>query len=68
LRLRPNLILKYTTGYQTPFAYSTMRAELGLHVASLPIVLWGQHGYMSSLANYYKRVDAVGIELRFDSF
>jgi outer membrane phospholipase A len=68
LGLRPNLFLKYTTGYQTPFAYSTLRAELGLHLASLPVVVWGQHGYMSSLANYYKKVDSVGIELRFDSF
>ena len=65
---RPNLTLKYTTGYQTPLAYSTIRAEIGAHLASLPIVFWGQHGYMSSLANYYRKVDSFGIELRFDSF
>jgi hypothetical protein len=66
--VRPNLTVKYATGYQTPFAYSTIRAELGAHLASLPIVFWGQHGYMSSLANYYRPVDSFGIELRFDSF
>ena len=35
---------------------------------SLPLAVWAQHGYMSSLANYYKKVDSFGLEIRFESF
>lgn len=65
---RPNLTLKYLTGYSSPFEYSTERAELGFQFYSLPLALWGQHGYMSSLANYYKKVDSYGVEIRFQAF
>lgn len=65
---RPNLTLKYLTGYQDPFRYNTIRAEFGFQFFTLPLALWAQHGYMSSLANYYKKVTSVGIEVRFESF
>jgi hypothetical protein len=65
---RLNLTLKYLTGYDTPFRYSTGRAELGFQVASLPLALWVQRGYMSSLAMYYQKTSSVGMELRFASF
>jgi len=65
---RPNLTLKYLTGYQDPFRYNTFRGEFGFQLFTLPLALWVQHGYMSSLANYYKNVTSVGIELRFESF
>ena len=65
---RPNLTVKYLTGYDTPFRYSTGRVELGFQVFSLPLAVWIQHGYMSSLAMYYEKVTSLGIELRFESF
>jgi hypothetical protein len=65
---RPNLTVKYLTGYDTPFRYSTERVELGFQVFSLPLAVWIQHGYMSSLAMYYEKVTSSGIELRFESF
>jgi hypothetical protein len=65
---RPNITLKYLTGYDTPFAYSTVRAELGFQLFSLPLALWAQHGYMSSLAMYYQKVSSYGLEVRFESF
>jgi hypothetical protein len=65
---RPNLTLKYKTGYDVPFKYSTVRAELGCECAWLPIAIWAQHGYMSDLAMYYQKVTSYGIELRFESF
>ncbi len=65
---RQNLTLKYMTGYQDPLRYSTVRAEAGFQLFTLPLALWVQQGYMSSLANYYKRVTSVGIEVRFESF
>jgi hypothetical protein len=65
---RPNLTLKYLTGYQDPFRFSTIRGEFGFQLSTLPLAIWVQHGYMSSLANYYKDVNSVGIEVRFESF
>jgi hypothetical protein len=65
---RPNLTLKYLTGYQDPFRYNTIRGEVGFQLFTLPLAIWVQHGYMSSLANYYKSVTSVGIEVRFESF
>jgi len=65
---RPNLTLKYLTGYRTPFEFSTVRAELGFQLLSLPLAVWAQRGYMSDLAMYYLRVNSFGIEMRFKSF
>lgn len=65
--IRPNLTMKYLTGYDTPFKYSTERVELGFQVGTLPLALWYQHGYMSSLAMYYEKVTSTGIEVRFET-
>jgi hypothetical protein len=65
---RPNITVKYLTGYDTPFAYSTIRAEFGFQLYALPLALWVQHGYMSSLAMYYQKVTSWGLEVRFESF
>ena len=64
---RPNLTMKYLTGYYRPFKYSTERIELGFQVGTLPLALWYQHGYMSSLAMYYEKVTSTGIEVRFEA-
>lgn len=60
--------LKYQTGYQSPFRYSTVRAEAGAEVYGLPLVLWAQTGYMSDLANYFRKVNSFGVELRITQF
>ncbi len=65
---RPNLTLKYMTGYQQPLRYNTVRGEFGFQLATLPLALWVQRGYLSSLANYYKDVTSIGLEVRFESF
>ena len=51
-----------------PFKHSTLRCELGFQFLSLPLALWVQHGYLSSLAMYYQRTDSAGLELRFETF
>lgn len=66
--IRPNLTMKYLTGYDTLFKYSTERVELGFQVFSLPLAVWLQHGYMSSLAMYYQKVNSSGIEVRFETY
>jgi hypothetical protein len=65
---RPNITVKYSTGYDTPFQYSTIRGEFGFQLMSLPLALWVQHGYMSSLAMYYQKVTSLGLEVRFENF
>lgn len=65
---RPNVTIKYLTGYDRPFAYSTVRAEFGFQFFSLPLALWAQHGYMSSLAMYYQKASSWGLEVRFENF
>ena len=64
----PSVWLRYQTGYDTPFRYSTERLEAGIHVANIPLAVWVQHGYMSDLANYYRNVTSYGIELRIGEF
>ena len=64
----PSFWLKYKTGYDSPFKYSTVRGEAGVEIAGLPVVLWAQNGYMQSLANYYRRTTSFGLELRFGEF
>jgi len=65
---RPDFILKYDTGYYSPFKYSTVRAEFGFQSYVLPLAFWVQSGYMSDLAMYYLKVNSFGIELRVRRF
>jgi hypothetical protein len=64
----PLVSLKYQTGYQSPFQYSTVRVEAGARVYGIPLALWTQTGYMSDLAMYYRKVTSVGVELRVAAF
>jgi outer membrane phospholipase A len=58
----------YETGYRRTFRYSTLRLELGTKVMQLPVTLWGQTGYGSDLAQYYKKVSSWGIQAEIGSF
>jgi outer membrane phospholipase A len=58
----------YETGYRDAFKYNTVRAELGAKVIQLPMTLWVQTGYGSDLAQYYKKVTSVGIQVEIGSF
>jgi outer membrane phospholipase A len=62
------LSLKYLTGYEPVARYNTIRAEFGISVLGLPVSVWAQDGYMNSLARYYTKTSAVGVELRFAEF
>lgn len=61
-------MLRYETGYEPLFKHSTFRVELGATLLELPISLWYQHGYGSSLARYYKKLSAFGVQLRLAEF
>jgi hypothetical protein len=65
---RLSALLKYRTGYDVPFRYSTVRAEFGFQFLALPAAVWVQVGYMSDLAMYYQKVTSYGIEVRFLRF
>lgn len=64
----PNLSLRYETGYQKPFKYSTVRLEVGVELLEFPVTLWVQRGYNSDLALYYKKVTSYGLELKMGGF
>jgi hypothetical protein len=58
----------YETGYRQTFRYNTLRLDLGTKVMQLPVTLWGQTGYGSDLAQYYKKVSSWGIQAEIGSF
>jgi hypothetical protein len=60
--------IRYSTGYQVPFRYSTVRIEAGIQVLQLPIVVWTQKGYMSDLSQYYRNVTGYGLEIEIGAF
>ena len=62
--------LFFTTGYRDFARWNTFRAELGFTPLSdlmgLPIVLWGQAGYNSSVTQYYRNAWSVGLAVTFE--
>jgi hypothetical protein len=62
------LAVRYGTGYQDLFKYSTVRIEAGVQVFQLPIVFWTQRGYMSDLSQYYRNVTGYGVEFEIGAF
>lgn len=62
--MNPRFYLQYRTGYDPVARYNTVRGEFGFYLVELPIAIYAQDGYMSSLARYYKKTRAFGIELR----
>jgi hypothetical protein len=64
--------LLFITGYRDLGRHDTARAELGFTPLSdlfgVPIVLWGQTGYLANIAQYYRRTWSVGIAASFETF
>jgi hypothetical protein len=60
--------LLHETGYKDPFKYNTVRLEIGVKLAELPLTLWRQTGYNSDLAMYYKKVRSYGVQIEIGSF
>ena len=58
----------YETGYREIFRYSTVRFEFSATLFQLPLNFWGQSGYGSDLAQYYKKVDSYGVALEIGGF
>ena len=59
---------RFETGVRDAFQFKTYRLEIGTKVLQLPIVAWGQIGYNSDLAQYYKKVNSWGVEVEIGSF
>jgi outer membrane phospholipase A len=58
----------YETGYRSIARYNTLRVETGFKVLQIPLMIWGQTGYGSDLAQYYKKVSSAGIAVEIGSF
>lgn len=61
----PRILAQYETGYEPAFRHHTFQLEFGAKLLDLPVALWYRDGYGQSLARYYKKTRAFGIELRF---
>lgn len=61
----PRVMVQYETGYDPAFRFNTFQVELGARVFDFPVAFWFRDGYGHSLARYYKKTQAFGIELRF---
>jgi len=67
--LRSNWVdLHYTTGTTRPFEHNTLVWTLGLQLGPMPLAIWGHHGYLSDLADFYRPTNAYGISFSLQSF
>jgi len=53
--------LIYETGTSSPTKYNTLILEATTNTFGVPIMFWGRWGYNSDLAQYYKKVNSVGV-------
>lgn len=64
--------LFYTTGYRDIARWNTFRMELGFtplsNLMGLPIILWGQSGYNSSVTQYYRKAWSAGLAASFETY
>jgi hypothetical protein len=64
--------LSYTTGYRDIARWNTYRMELGFtplsNLLGLPIMLWGQTGYNSSVTQYYRKAWSIGLAASFETY
>lgn len=60
----PRIMLQAESGYDPAFRHGTFRFEIGATLIELPLAVWYEDGYGSSLARYYKRARSIGVELR----
>lgn len=68
LRFERRYALTWTTGYAQPFRYNTVKAEAGLNIYGLPVLLWYRYGYNSDLIDYYRQDHSYGLSLSFWNF
>ena len=58
----------YTTGYDRPFRYSTVRIEIVSEFWELPFMTWWSNGYNSDLTDYFRRVNSFGGAFELTTF
>ena len=67
-----NAYLILDTGTKDTFKYSTGRIEIGFKPVSdflgVPLIFWAQTGYLSDLAQYYRKVDSIGVAFLLKTF
>jgi len=58
----------YETGNHQAFKHSTYQLEFTTRFLTMPIMFWYRNGYNSDLAQYYRKVESVGITFEFRTF
>ena len=66
------VVMVLDTGVWNTLRYNTYRIELGFHPVSqffgVPFVFWYRDGYLSDIAQYYKKVHSYGAAFVFETF
>ena len=64
-----HFVVDLNTGTRDTFKYLTGRFEIGSgpvdEFVGVPLILWGQTGYLSDIAQYYRKAHSYGIALIF---
>lgn len=68
LRFERRYAVTFNTGYAQPFRYNTVKAEAGLNIYGLPLMMWYRYGYNSDLIDYYRQDHSYGLSLSFWNF
>lgn len=68
----PNrMALSFDTGARDPLQHNTYRAEIDIAPIStsidVPFVFWYRNGYLSDIAQYYKRGQSLGVAFVFET-
>ncbi|MDX2465504.1 MAG: phospholipase A [Porticoccus sp.] len=59
--------LIYETGTKSPTKYNTLILEMTTNSFGVPFMFWGRTGYNSDLAQYYKKVNSIGVAFELKS-
>ncbi len=69
IRLERRYDLTWTTGYEKPFQFNTLKAEATLMLLDVvPLTIWARYGYNSDLTDYYRRDRSLGFALSYWNF
>lgn len=55
----------WLTGIGRPFDFNTLEVEVGATLYGFPVELWYRNGYMTDLADYYRRLESAGVRVSF---
>lgn len=69
IRLERRYAFTWTTGYEKPFKYNTLKAEGTIMLMDVvPLTFWMRYGYNSDFSDYYRKDRSIGLALSYWDF